>query len=118
MRRRPALEVEAAVGILRINAVAERVALEVRKRGVEAKGRYGLDEVRPVERADEKLYGKEGKTSRAAMELDAQSDRCNEDVDEKTKTVVSCCLKVDEALARCARLPCFPGTCNLNRDIC
>ena len=65
-----------------------------------------------------KLYGKEGKTSRAAMELDAQSDRCNEDVDEKTKTVVSCCLKVDEALARCARLPCFPGTCNLNRDIC
>ena len=65
-----------------------------------------------------KLYGKEGKTSRAAMELDAQSDRCNEDVDEKTETVVSCCLKVDEALARCARLPCFPGTCNLNRDIC
>ena len=54
MRRRPALEVEAAVGILRIDAVAERVALEVRKRGVEAKGRYGLDEVRPVERADDR----------------------------------------------------------------
>ena len=54
MRRRPALEVQAAVGILRVDAVAERVALEVRKRGVEAKGRYGLDEVRPVERADDR----------------------------------------------------------------
>ena len=54
MRRRPALEVQAAVGILRVDAVAERVALEVRKRCIEAKGRIGLDEVLPVERADDR----------------------------------------------------------------
>ena len=54
MRRRPALEVEAAVGILRIDAVAERVAIEVGKRGVEAKGRIGLEEVSTVDRADDR----------------------------------------------------------------
>ena len=61
--------------------------------------------------------------SRAAMELDAQSDRlyslrCNEDVDEKTEAVVNCCKKADHALAMCARLPCFPGTCNMDKNIC
>ena len=53
MRRRPALEVEAAVGILRIDAVAERVALEVRKRRFEAERYVRLDEVRAVDRADD-----------------------------------------------------------------
>ena len=54
MRRRPALEVEAAVGILRIDAVAERVALEVRKRGVEAERYVRLVEVRAVDRANDR----------------------------------------------------------------
>ena len=44
-------------------------------------------------------------TSLAAMELDAQS-HCGSEV-------VSCCKKADHALAMCARLPCFPGTCKL-----
>ena len=48
--------------------------------------------------------------SRAAMELDAQSHGCSE--------VVSCCKKADHALAMCARLPCFPGTCNMDKNIC
>ena len=49
-------------------------------------------------------------TSLAAMELDAQSHGCSE--------VVSCCKKADHALAMCARLPCFPGTCNMDKNIC
>ena len=48
--------------------------------------------------------------SRAAMELDAQS-HCGSEV-------VSCCKKADHALAMCARLPCFPGTCNMDKNIC
>ena len=48
--------------------------------------------------------------SRAAMELDAQSHCSSE--------VVSCCKKADHALAMCARLPCFPGTCNMDKNIC
>ena len=48
--------------------------------------------------------------SRAAMELDAES-HCGSEV-------VSCCKKADHALAMCARLPCFPGTCNMDKNIC
>ena len=51
--------------------------------------------------------------SRAAMELDAQSDGCTQ---ENIDSITSCCDKAADALAMCEKLrylPCFPGGCAL-----